>query len=198
MKPIHKFNNGVGATLCHQCNCIASLGYTEDLYCKECNKHRKELLIELMRLDESIGLYIEQAKNEEPKQRLEKYSERFDNKENELVEGVFNPDTWGKRIIEETKQGTLTYTEAAKKEERIFNSTMMSKQETLEELAERYYEDEVSINAFINGAKWQQEKMYSEEEALILISKYIENNLDPSTHGNIENIKEWFEQFKNK
>jgi hypothetical protein len=43
---------------------------------------------------------------EEPKQRLEKYSERFDNKENELVEGVFNPDTWGKRIIEEPKQET--------------------------------------------------------------------------------------------
>jgi hypothetical protein len=32
------------------------------------------------------------------------------------------------------------------------------KQETLEELAKRYYEDEVSINAFINGAKWQQEQ----------------------------------------
>ena len=31
---------------------------------------------------------------------------------------------------EEPKQETLTYTEAAKKEERIFNSTMMSKQET--------------------------------------------------------------------
>jgi hypothetical protein len=30
---------------------------------------------------------------------------------------------------EEPKQETLTYTEAAKKEERIFNSTMMSKQE---------------------------------------------------------------------
>ena len=39
MKPIHKFNNGVGATLCHQCNCIVSLGFTEDLYCKECNNH---------------------------------------------------------------------------------------------------------------------------------------------------------------
>jgi len=31
---------------------------------------------------------------------------------------------------EEPKQETLTYTEAAKKEERIFNSTMMSKQKT--------------------------------------------------------------------
>jgi hypothetical protein len=39
MKPIHKFNNGNGATLCHQCNCIVSLGFTDDLYCKECNNH---------------------------------------------------------------------------------------------------------------------------------------------------------------
>jgi hypothetical protein len=38
---------------------------------------------------------------EEPKQRLEKYSERFDNKDNELVEGVFNPENWGKRLVKE-------------------------------------------------------------------------------------------------
>jgi hypothetical protein len=41
------------------------------------------------------------GKKEEPKQRLEKYSERFDNKENELVEGVFNPENWGKRLVKE-------------------------------------------------------------------------------------------------
>jgi hypothetical protein len=35
----------------------------------------------------------------------------------------------GECQIFEPKQETLTYTEAAKKEERIFNSTMMSKQE---------------------------------------------------------------------
>jgi hypothetical protein len=84
----------------------------------------------------------------------------------------------------------------------------MKKEETLKEVAEKFFPDYqqgafVSIpyrqrEGFIAGAKWQQEKMYSEEEALIMISKYIENNLDPSTHGNIENIKEWFEQFKNK
>jgi len=34
-------------------------------------------------------------------QRLEKYSERFDNKDNELVQGVFNPNTWGKRMVEQ-------------------------------------------------------------------------------------------------
>jgi hypothetical protein len=36
MKPIHKFNNGQGATLCHQCNCIITTGFSNDLYCKSC------------------------------------------------------------------------------------------------------------------------------------------------------------------
>jgi hypothetical protein len=123
MKPIHKFNNGVGATLCHRCNCIASLGYTEDLYCKECNKH-----IEL------------------------------DEKGNPLT-------YWGG--LKEPKQETLTYTEAAKKEERIFNSTMMSKQEILEEagiiaagMCEHLdaREQAFFIAGFIESAKWQQEQ----------------------------------------
>jgi hypothetical protein len=34
-----------------------------------------------------------------------------------------------------------------------------TKQETIEEIAERYYEDEVSINAFINGYKLAQEQI---------------------------------------
>lgn len=38
---------------------------------------------------------------EEPKQRLEKYSERFDNKDNEIVQGVFNPENWGKRLVKD-------------------------------------------------------------------------------------------------
>jgi hypothetical protein len=34
---IHKFNGGIGATLCIECNKIISEGMTEDLYCDECN-----------------------------------------------------------------------------------------------------------------------------------------------------------------
>lgn len=34
-KPIHKFNGGLGATLCHKCRVIISTGLTEDLYCEE-------------------------------------------------------------------------------------------------------------------------------------------------------------------
>lgn len=36
-KPIHKFNNGNGATLCHQCSTIINTGFTNELFCE---KHR--------------------------------------------------------------------------------------------------------------------------------------------------------------
>lgn len=36
MKPIHKFNGGSGATLCHQCSVIINTGLTDDLYCDKC------------------------------------------------------------------------------------------------------------------------------------------------------------------
>ena len=117
----------------------------------------------------------------------------------------------GKVCDEEPKQETLTYTEAVKKEERIFNSIMM-KQETLEEAAKRLYEyqsqnppytiitPKAKIEGFIEGAKWQQERMYSEEEVLDIINSFeklcynYQNNKDwfPAKKS------EWFEQFKKK
>ena len=74
------------------------------------------------------------------------------------------------------------------------------KQETLEEAAERYYEDEVSINAFINGAKWQQERSYSEEDLkeafkyayTLGFRDYLQEIFKQ------EKCDEWFELFKNK
>jgi len=89
-----------------------------------------------------------------------------------------------------------------------------------------YVNDLITDNSrldFIAGAKWQQEQdlithefkkddnvfkslrkvyehllslRYSEKEVLDLITKYIEDNLDPQTHGTIENVKEWFEPLK--
>jgi len=37
MEPIHKFNNGDGATLCNICNTIITPFLTDELYC---NKHK--------------------------------------------------------------------------------------------------------------------------------------------------------------
>jgi hypothetical protein len=78
MKPIHKFNGSLGATLCHQCSVIITTELTDDLYCKECKDHRKKLLIEIMKEDEDLGLYIEQMEKEESEQEtLEEAAERL-------------------------------------------------------------------------------------------------------------------------
>jgi hypothetical protein len=43
MKPIHKFNNSNGATLCHYCSKIINTGFTKDLYCSyKCKQKHKE------------------------------------------------------------------------------------------------------------------------------------------------------------
>ncbi len=47
------------------------------------------------------------------------------------------------------------------------------KKETLEEAAERHYVNCIPSDrhSFISGAKWQQERMYSEEEVIAIVEK---------------------------
>ena len=70
--------------------------------------------------------------------------------------------------------------------------------ETIEEAAKRIYPINILVdydtnedirNIWIEGAKWQAERMYSEEEVLKLLKK---------CHFVEQNIEEWFEQFKKK
>ena len=78
----------------------------------------------------------------------------------------------------------------------------MSK-ETLEESIERL----VKLNrqdAFVEGAKWQAERMYSEEEQLHLLNEYNEylfSFIDKDEVGigvEKEDVVKWFEQNKKK
>ena len=82
------------------------------------------------------------------------------------------------------------------------------KQETLEEAAKGYSErhQDVSGNlgkylvsaVFQDGAKWQQERMYSEEEVLTLVDNLFHKySSDFRVSAKID-TKEWFEQFKKK
>jgi hypothetical protein len=61
MKPIHKWNSGYLATICYKCSVIITTGHTDDLYCKDC---RKEMLQDMMKEDEALGLYFEQMEKE--------------------------------------------------------------------------------------------------------------------------------------
>ena len=80
------------------------------------------------------------------------------------------------------------------------------KQETLEEVAHEMLVDygiksigqSIGVptvkKLMVNMAKWQQERMYSEEEVQIILSKL----LFDLKHKGISNSVEWFEQFKKK
>jgi hypothetical protein len=75
----------------------------------------------------------------------------------------------------------------------------MKDKETLEEAAERYteehkWEEQDPWLDFIEGAKWQQERMYSEEE----VKQIIEATLIEYSDFVLADIPEWFEQFKKK
>jgi hypothetical protein len=72
------------------------------------------------------------------------------------------------------------------------------KKETLEEAAENYNLNTINAfgdyESFIAGAKWQQEKMYSEEDMRkVFKSSSLTNMLDV-----YESFEEFIEQFKNK
>lgn len=68
-----------------------------------------------------------------------------------------------------------------------------TKQETLEEAANNYSSNELSKLGFINGAKWQQERMYSEEKVLEILNEFSE-----ACHWPIDSfeIPEWLEKIK--
>jgi hypothetical protein len=140
---------------------------------------------------ENIKKFIDEIKNpsqpnqalKDAAQRYEKYSERFDNKDNEIVEGIFNPDNWGRRLVKEKP-----------------------KQETLEEVAERLHPDngfeddlycdegKIFRESWLAGAKWQQERMYSEEEVIAFGEFIFKHTLLAHSKG----VKNLFEQFKKK
>ena len=80
------------------------------------------------------------------------------------------------------------------------------KQETLEEAAERYASHSLKEErqkdlkmGFIDGAKWQQERMYSEEEVQVKLYECLGHFAQK--HNIIiegSEIDQWFEQFKKK
>jgi hypothetical protein len=74
------------------------------------------------------------------------------------------------------------------------------KKETLEEAAERFLKDgarkfKTAKQVLIGFAKWQSERMYSEEEVLEIVQTFNDVCERPNKPHQIKN---WFEQFKKK
>ena len=134
-------------------------------------------------------------------ERYEKYSERFDNDES----AIGNPETWGKRVL--TEEDIFNQRDIDAVTDYIGKET--SKQETLEEAAKVYAEPyrcpatndneyckHDIISAFNNGAKWQQERSYSEED---LKNAFFEGWIARDGKLPFSKAKnKWFNEFKNK
>jgi hypothetical protein len=74
----------------------------------------------------------------------------------------------------------------------------MNKQETLEEAAEKYVEEDNNnryYNDFIAGANYQAERMYSEEEVIRIARDAYAMGRNIVLVGA---FNKWLEQFKNK
>ena len=127
--------------------CVMTEGFVlsiESLYTMKVEDVTDKILsLQDLILPQYMKKTLKKAFREYGKQKtLEKYSERFNNKDNEVVDGIFNPENWGRRVV---------------------------KQETLEEAAERAYTCRLfsTKTAFIAGAKWQEQnsnKKWSEED----------------------------------
>jgi hypothetical protein len=81
--------------------------------------------------------------------------------------------------------------------------------QALKDAAERYIAEDNNnryYNDFIEGAKWQQERSYSEEEVIELLQKALTHKDDGeigslvTAQGEIRpaNFFSWFNKFKNK
>jgi hypothetical protein len=127
----------------------------------------------------------------------------------ELKKGFEDGTAWGynfldyKIIIPQEEPNPFELPKALPDE--VFYQSLEPKQETLEEAAENYCSNSHAINedraawqdiefAFNDGAKWQSERMYSEEE----VKQIIDATLIEHSDFVLADIPEWFEQFKKK
>ena len=131
----------------------------------------------------------------------------FNVKEQQSI--TFTPEEYNKHIQDVTKDALDTAAEKGW----AFYEKEEPKQETLEEAAfessvdYKPFEDDLEPQkyyqyGFEKGAKWQQEKMYNEEEVYNLLLKHqsdYRSNVRNSSPINWSfDIKEWFEQLKKK
>ena len=121
---------------------------------------------------------------------------------------VSKQETLEEALITDDSEITTDYFQPKSNLESIFE-ILDKKQETLEESAENYSKitlnkqglmSDNQVNGFMAGAKWQQERMYSEEEVLKLLiyckDKFGGSGLEDYVYDS--EVKDWFEQLKKK
>jgi hypothetical protein len=143
----------------------------------------------------NIDKFLDSLSDDELKEKWNKYNKHSE-QENSVTISEF---------IENIKQETLKelYFKNNPDKKQVVEKRVnaffedYNKQETVEEAAKKMYpgiDRQVDRMLFIQGAKWQAEKMYSEEEVFSLIDKVF--HMYSSSYR--QDAKEWFKQFKKK
>jgi hypothetical protein len=164
--------------------------YAENIYC-----HIENGVVIVEKNDKSVISYSEEDMIEFGKYLLQSLQDCT------CIEDTIDMKQSTKdRILSETS-------EEIKQRVRETANKLVMKQETLEDAAARLYPTDCTNwsikiplderKAFIEGAKWQQERSYSEEEVLELLEK-IQQQVAIDYNDEFLFAKEWFEQFKKK
>jgi hypothetical protein len=160
---------------------------------------QKQKLIDMMEQDEQLGLY------EEPKYPIGGYAPGNYMCNCSTCKTQFQGDKRAvqcepcaiKMTKEESKQDCKDCSQSLQVCTCI-EDTIDMKQETPEEVAERLIPlSSVPRKWFVRGAKWQQERSYSEEEVLVLLQD-IQAQVGIDYNDNFMFADKWFEQFKKK
>ena len=100
-----------------------------------------------------------------------------------------------KEIFAENETEALDFIELNQKKMKTQLELQQESAETASEnkygLSDQYWKDRIG---FMHGAKWQAERMYSEEE----VKQIIEATLIEYSDFVLADIPQWFEQFKKK
>lgn len=117
------------------------------------------------------------------KQRLEKYSERFDNKDNEIVQCVFNPDTWGKRLVDDV---------AKEESQNLKNFKKLVSDEVSPAMKDFIKEKETTLEEAKDLAYWRANAEEDYLQVPISVLRYISQQEQNKKLYSLDNLKEAF------
>ncbi len=120
------------------------------------------------------------------KQKLEKYSERFDNDES----AIGNPETWGRRLVKEEPDYTALLKPVGTWQENYLEEYFLDKMKEVLQFGN----DAQAIRFMEKYFEAKQERSYSEEEVIAFGEFIFKHTLLSHAKG----VKNLFEQFKKK
>lgn len=132
--------------------------------------------------------------------KWDKINEELDNALDSMTPEQW--DIWKVRFMESQKQEVLTYSESAKKEERVFNSTLTEQEAVKRErkhTSEYPYLYRVGYHqGSIDGAKRQAGRSYNEEEVRKISLEFFYHWWNTKGSNTEQGFDEFFEKIKKK